>query len=398
MTDPLGQSQVMPYLHGLAAAGHTIWLMSFEKPARYAASGNEIRQQLSRSGIRWIPEKYTAKPPVLSTLNDIRRMRKQAFRLIRHEKIETVHCRSYISALVGLAAKNKFGTRFIFDMRGFWADERVDGNIWSLRNPLFRLIYRFFKKKEKEFLVGADAIISLTGNARDEIRSRPGCFTLPITVIPCCADLDLFSPQYINKEKHTNIRRQLGIPEGAFILSYLGSLGTWYMLPEMLRFFLQLLRHKPDAVFLFISNDHRSFILREALAIDKTFPVERLIVIPASRKEVPLLASLSQASLFFIKPVFSKRASSPTKMGELMGLGIPLICNGGVGDVEAILNDGGNGLVVNEFSDKEYNRVLNRLDALLQADPQDTVDCAHRHYSLEEGVKKYLQVYENLQS
>ena len=61
-----------------------------------------------------------------------------------------VHCRSYISALVGLAMKKQFGTKFIFDMRGFWADERIEGGIWKLSHPLYRLIYKFIKKQEKQ--------------------------------------------------------------------------------------------------------------------------------------------------------------------------------------------------------------------------------------------------------
>ena len=37
-------------------------------------------------------------------------------------------------------------------------------------------------------------------------------------------------------------------------------------------------------------------------------------------------------------PSFSKKASCPTKMGEIMNLGVPVICNKGVGDVEEIMN------------------------------------------------------------
>ena len=37
MTDPLGRSQVLPYLQGLSERGHEITLLSCEKPARMAA-------------------------------------------------------------------------------------------------------------------------------------------------------------------------------------------------------------------------------------------------------------------------------------------------------------------------------------------------------------------------
>ena len=36
-------------------------------------------------------------------------------------------------------------------------------------------------------------------------------------------------------------------------------------------------------------------------------------------------------------PVFSKKASSPTKMGEFLALELPIVTNGGVGDVSRIM-------------------------------------------------------------
>ncbi|MFN5372199.1 MAG: glycosyltransferase, partial [Bacteroidia bacterium] len=157
MTDPLGQSQVIPYLKGLSALGYTIHLLSFEKDSRFVSGKDSVEMQLSDSGIIWHPHSYTARPPVFSTIKDLSRMRKTAEKLVVQEKISVLHCRSYISALVGLSMKRKYHVKFLFDMRGFWADERVDGKIWNLKNPLFRKIYNFFKRKEIQFLNEADA-------------------------------------------------------------------------------------------------------------------------------------------------------------------------------------------------------------------------------------------------
>ena len=35
MTDPLGQSQVLPYLKGISKAGYTVHLVSYEKKEKY---------------------------------------------------------------------------------------------------------------------------------------------------------------------------------------------------------------------------------------------------------------------------------------------------------------------------------------------------------------------------
>ena len=389
MTDPLGQSQVIPYLQGLSANGHDVWLISFEKPERFKSGFEEIRNLLEKAEITWQPQTYTSKPPVLSTLKDIRTMRKVAFETIIKEHIDAVHCRSYISALIGQAAKKKFGTQFIFDMRGFWADERVDGGLWKLSNPIFKRIYTFFKKKEKQFLLEADAVVSLTQNAASEIHSWKGFQDVPITVIPCCADLDLFKRP--DETRITNLKNELQIPSDAFVLTYLGSLGTWYMLTEMLEFFKTLSQSKPNAHFLFLTADEPSMVFDEAekMGISKS----QIRVKKASRKEVPLWASVGNASIFFIRPLFSKKASSPTKMGELMSLGMPLICNNQVGDVEQILRDGGNGIILNAFNTAAYEKAISELDEVLALNPQNSIDCAYKYYSLKNGIELYLSIY-----
>ena len=79
-----------------------------------------------------------------------------------------------------------------------------------------------------------------------------------------------------------------------------------------------------------------------------------------------------------------------------MAAGIPLIVNSGVGDVETILRDGGNGHVIGSFEKENYRESVLRLDALLKSNPENSVACANRWYSLKEGVERYKKIYENL--
>src|SRR5215216_1482934 len=74
MTDPLGQSQVIPYLQGLSKLGYGITLLSCEKPERFAEGKERIAKLLSNSGIEWIPIPYTSSPKVLSTIYDVRKL------------------------------------------------------------------------------------------------------------------------------------------------------------------------------------------------------------------------------------------------------------------------------------------------------------------------------------
>jgi glycosyltransferase involved in cell wall biosynthesis len=129
------------------------------------------------------------------------------------------------------------GIKFLNDIRGFWADERVDGGMWDLRNPIYKFVYRFFKKKEDEFIIHADYNTCLTFAARTEIQNwkhipqQP----IPIEVIPCCADMELFDPANVNQEYTDQLKAELKIQEGDIIISYLGSIGGWYLTEEMIR-------------------------------------------------------------------------------------------------------------------------------------------------------------------
>jgi glycosyltransferase involved in cell wall biosynthesis len=397
MTDPLGQSQVIPYLQGLSKKGYRFTLISFEKIDRYQKYAKVIGKLLAPFDIAWAPLKYHKLPPVLSTLFDMWLMWIKTKRLHQQESFQIIHCRSYLAALIGLRMKRKYGTKFIFDMRGFWADERVEGGLWNLKNPVFRLVYNYFKAKETEFLEEADFTISLTHAAKQEILSWPTLKSnsLSIEVIPCCADLQHFNRQNVRKDDSMLLRNKLGITEAEFVLVYLGSLGTWYKLDEMLRFFKVLLTYKPHAKFLILTKDvdYPLFSLIDEIGI----PEEKIVLQSAERQEVPTYLSLSHLAIFFYHPTFSKKATSPTKQGELMGMGIPIICNAGVGDTSMIIRESDSGVVIEEFSESSYIDICQNLEKILSMPLMKIVESASDIYSLDRGVEGYARVYEKIQ-
>jgi hypothetical protein len=179
-----------------------------------------------------------------------------------------------------------------------------------------------------------------------------------------------------------------------YTLSYLGSVGTWYMLDEMLRFFRRLLHHKPEAHFLFITPDNPRAIYEKAVLLG--IPPGKIDVRPAERKEVPALLAQSQFSLFFIKPCFSKKASSPTKMGEVLAMGLPVICNAGVGDTDYLVEKYGVGAAVDAFTDAAFDAAIARMEGLSQLPPEHFRQAALDYFDLQKGVALYHSVYQKL--
>jgi glycosyltransferase involved in cell wall biosynthesis len=389
LTDPLGQSQVLPYIMGLKQnIKCTITIVSFEKDVNYLLNKENIEALLKSNSINWIPLKYTKRPPIFSTIWDIYKLNNIIKPLIENG-IELIHCRSYITSIVALKYKRKNNIPFIFDMRGFYADERVDGKIWDKKHFIFKYIYNYFKKKEKEFLKQSNHTVSLTNAGKKEIESWKLKGQSPITVIPCCTDENLF-----RKENIKPLRKEIGVKENDFVISYVGSIGTWYMLDEMLDFFKELKKKKAEVKFLFITKDKPHQIINKAK--EKNIDSNSIIIKSSSREMMPSYIGCSNFSIFFILPVFSKKASSPTKMGEIMNLGIPIICNDGVGDVEEIMNDCMPELLIKEFSKKEYLKVIGLILNDYQVDSKKIITTSHQYYSLEKGVEKYSSVYNSI--
>ncbi len=392
LTDTLGQSQILPYVIGLSKLGYTFDIVACEKPHNYSVNKNIIEQICAENNISWHPVVYHANPKVLSTIYDLLLVNKKVKQLCRNKKVSLLHCRSYLASLIGLAFKRKYHIPFLFDMRGFWADERVDGNLWNRENILFNAIYKYFKKREIEFIGESDAIISLTEAGKSEMLQ----WNLPIAahkieVIPCCADEAHFDPSRIHATDIANLRAQLNIQPDALVFLYLGSVGTWYLTTEMMELFKYLKSELPQSILLIATPDSEAKVLQEAAKVG--LDASAIIIKKVPRKEVPIHIAASDYGLFFIKPAYSKLSSSPTKQAEILFMNKPLICNNNVGDTGQLVAHNKWGIVINKFDKQEYAKVLIEImaDSLLRTDIRKE---ALNYFSLSKGVNKYLKIYQ----
>jgi glycosyltransferase involved in cell wall biosynthesis len=402
MTDSLGQSQVLPYIREISKKNYRYTLISFEKDARYKQHHKTIQRICANSEIDWIPISYSGSIPIISTIWNVYRLKREVFKLHKRRPIDLFHSRSHVPSLAAHSLFLKKNVPFLFDMRGFWADERVDGKVWDLSNPIFKKVYTFFKRKEIEFLIDAGAVISLTENGKDEILSWQSKQTTPralrkkkldISVIPCCVDTELFNPLTVSSEAKAALQISLEIQPDQFVLGYVGSIGTWYMLPEMLDFFNILLATKPNAIFLFVSNEGDK--VREQ-ALQKGISEDKIRVVSCLHSQVASYISLFTASIYFILPAYSKKASSPTKQAELMSMGIPVICNAGVGDSDLIVKKHHAGWVVTEFTEANYAGVIQDIVTCNFSEFSEISQSCKAIFALEKGAEIFENTYKRI--
>src|SRR5688500_5257548 len=132
LREPLVQTQVLPYLRQLSAAGIQVHLLTFEPRLRESWSVEDLTKQkerLANEGIIWFCLPYHKRPSVPATLYDIVAGARCAAKLVRRYKIDVLHARSHVPAMMGALAKRRTRAQLIFDIRGFMPEEYVDAGL-----------------------------------------------------------------------------------------------------------------------------------------------------------------------------------------------------------------------------------------------------------------------------
>lgn len=382
LAEPLGESQVLAYLRGLSGA-HRITLVTFEKPADLAdtAAMAHLRARCAEHGIRWVARRYHHRPRLAASAWDLAGFTWTALREARHSRAELVHARSYIPAFVALVLKRALGLPFIFDMRAFWPEEMVTAGRLTRGSAMFRLL----GWGERLCLRRADAVVSLTHAAVAHLKQHRGSDVAHtrFAVIATCVDLDRFG----GRETRA----------GGVNAPVIGSVGTvlsgWFRLDWLLGFLRASARHWPDPSFRFVTRDDPARIT--AAAVGAGLDAQRLDVAPRTPGEMPeALAGLDAVAMFF-EPSVSELARCPTRMGEVLASGVPVVANAGVGDVAGIIRRYGVGVIVEAGSEEAMHDAARELGRLLE-DPELPGRCrkaAEDWFSLKAGVAAYDRLY-----
>lgn len=398
ITDPLGRSQILPYLTGLSNKGHTIHILSQEKEDQYKREGSAVFELLKNHGISWDHIDYQNKPPIIQPLKQRHKIKGRAVKILATKAIDLVHCRSYMAGWVGLQIKKKHGTPFVFDMRGFWADERKEGGIWPHSNPIYRIVYQRVKQLERKLLFHANYVVSLTHKSKKIISEWTHIrdFGDSISVIPCCADLEHFNPSRYTTSDRKVLRKKYNLTEEDLVIGYLGSIGTWYMLDEMLDAFAFWHKHVPNLKLFFLSKISLDMLSPKLLS--RGIPEDSIRLHSTSYERIPEHLTLFDLGLFFILPVFSKSASSPVKQGEMLAMGLPVLCNRGVGDTDQVIEEIDESLLVEDFNEVAYERVMRVIKDKSYRESL-TPACkatAKQWFDVNHGVEKYHSIYTKL--
>lgn len=376
LLEPLGQSQVLSYLQKLKT-DYQINIISFEKKNDKRTSEYlKLKKSLAIDGINWIPLTYHKRFSVIATFYDIISAVLIGLWIIIRYKIVLIHGRSYVAGLTAQLLKQLTRVPVLFDIRGFWIDERIERGIW--RKDLF--LIPLFRRVELFLYKNANVINTLTYKSIPKINDKLNK-KVPITVIPTCADLNRFIPSVREKECLT--------------IGYSGSIDTAYLFEPVLSWVHAIAKENNKVKFLVLTKSPREKVITKLTSLINA-GVE-VVIKNVSHSDMHIWIKEMDVSIYFIKTGISSLASCPTKMAELLGCGVPIITNKGVGDIADILEPNKIGIIVDPLSEPtriDINRIM-----LIIKDNSTSSRCreiAQNRFSLESGARAYKQIYQEM--
>ena len=237
---------------------------------------------------------------------------------------------------------------------------------------------------ERLCLAKSAAVISQTHVAVNHLKSvyPTELKNQRLVMIPTCADLDRFSPP-------------LDRPSGPTVHGCIGTiLSGWFRTDWLAAWLSAVAQDDTDARFDIVTRDDADRV-RVALDPMNKFG-DRLTIGPRPSEEMPAAVRGHDLTvMFYAGGEVSELGRSPTRMAEVLGCGLPVVANEGVGDVADIIRRYNVGVVVKDGSQAAMMAALDELKAL-RSDPDLPSRCrkaAEEVFSLQAGTEAYRKLY-----
>ncbi len=380
--EPLGQSQILPYLTSLARRGNSIRIISFEKPEDF---GDLERVSCQRSfleslGIGWSPRPYRRGDSIRHLCFDVWGTSREIRRRCIEDSVDVLHCRAHVPAWMALSSAVRLGIPMLFDFRGFLAEEYVDAGMWTPGG----LRYRAAKMLERILVRRCSAMVVLTEPIGLYFRTRHHLQPEKIFTIPCCVDLSRFNPAEGGSRRGER---------SAIRTVYVGSTAGRYRLEAMLGFFRLILIERPGSTMTILSSGDLRDASRAVVA--SGVPPDSLTMRSAAPQQVPEILRQHDLGLAFIRGDLALQAASPTKIGEYLASGLAVVAEERIGGLREILVEEGAGCLIDSGDQATWPRALESAISICSRPGcrDNSLRTARKFYDLEKGVTTYDNAY-----
>lgn len=374
----IGQSQILPLLKKISKNWNLI-LMTFEKKKDLNnIKKKHILDEINKHKIKSIFNIYSDYIYYFSSILNFIKGNIKLIKILLFTNIKIVHLRSLMPALIILPYIYIFNFKIIFDIRGFWIDEKVERR--GLNKKSFT--YFFFKKIEKIFIYKSDTIVCLTNESKKIIKKIYNLKDKTIVVIPTCVDQNLFYPKKIKKNNDI------------INLGYIGTTSGAYNFNLVVQTFKKLLNINEKYKLTVISNDTYDDIKKIFLRnnVDTKF----FSILNIEHKKINSEINKLDLGIFYLNNNFSIKASFPTKIAEFLACGVPIICNNFNEDVFNILLSNKFGYI-HDFKTNNIIKLNNQINKLKNNNIKKySLNYVKKNLSLDFSSISYDNIYKNL--
>ena len=359
LTEGVGSSQITPLIARLSKAGLKINLISYEKSNPPA----ELLDYFESIGVEWNSRRFGSNGLIggVERLNDLRR---------EIPRTNLIHARSDIPAVSGLASHQ---APVLWDVRSLWADQKV----MIQKNLLNKALYRFYRGLESIAATKSLGMSTLTSAVVPILEQRHKQLPLMRTVVPTAVDLDRFK---LNPTMPTKIRALFS-----------GTYNDYYDL-DLSALFMQELR-KQVLVETHWARPLESKKSQIGVGEGKVFPATQTGM-------AELLPNYSfGVSICKLDAGPSLSAAMPTKIGEFLACGRPIVVNKGLGDMDQFIEEFNAGVILDVDPNNLKKSAAELINLIL--DPGTPIRCralAEKYFSMDVGTSKYLGLYSQILS
>jgi hypothetical protein len=354
----VGSSQITPLILGLAEKGKAACLITFEK----SMPPKELVEMFSRAGVVWIIKEFGSHGAIggLARLNILRRCVPNS---------AVLHGRSDIATAAAILSG--VDAPVLWDVRSLWSDQRllIGTPGWNkLTAKAARALENLAARKSSAMTTLTAAVVPILQQRHKRIPSIR-------EVIPTCVQTSKFLPS--------------PMPQGRVTCLLSGTFNNYYDINRM----KQVLDEIRKSMDLFVIWARAGESPTERLGVGED------LIITASHSEMPRLVQESHFGIAICKQdnLDSLAAAVPTKIGEFLASGRPVVVSDGIGDLDQMLTSTKTGVVVNQSDTLET--ISSQIRSLLSDSmtPDRCRALAMQHFDMEKSVDRYLEIYDRMQ-
>lgn len=354
--DPVFQSAVLPYFTDFPnKEQYHFVLLTFEQQgfAMPESQKQVIKAQLSEQHITWVDMTWhSGRWKIIKKVYDLCLGTLQAVRLVRQHRVFAIYSEGFPGAVIAHNIARLTRKPHIVHTFEPHADYMVECGMWQARSWETIALKLFTGVVAR----GAYALLTATQAMVDKWKSRTNA---RFYRVPSCVDLEHFRYDEAARDR---IRQQYGVTPCEIVVVYLGKLGHMYVAEELFVLFRQFQHleqggHKFRFMVLTQADAQQLQTLVDASGIAP----DRFIIAALQRAAVPAYLSAADIAFCGIRPIPSRRFSSPIKNGEYWACGLPVIIPKGISDDYLLAEQFGIGWSLPSLKEEDMALLLPRV-------------------------------------